>query len=92
MATLILDRRSQLEGKPSHLVVEVESTDNLPNNTNAIGTLRALKRSDNVIRELRQLEERRGPFPDNGHAFPTMLLTAADSDGGALPSVVPQPV
>lgn len=84
MATLILDRRSRQDGAPFHLVAEVESTDNMPNNTNAIGTLRALKRSDDVIRELRRLEQRRGPFPDTFDAFPTMILTAADSDGGAM--------
>ena len=84
MATLILDRRSRTADRPFHLVVEVESTDNLPNNTNAIGTLRALKRSDDVIRELRQLEQRRGLFGSGIGAFPTLLLTAADSDGGAM--------
>jgi len=83
MATLILDRRSKQAGLPFHVVVEVESTDNLPNNTNAIGTLRALKRSDDVIGELRKLEKRRGPHASDP-AFPTMLLTAADSDGGAM--------
>ena len=84
MAALILDRHSQRSGLPFHLVAEVESTDNLPNNTNAIGTLRALKRSDDVIRELRLFEERRGPFSSSPGNFPTMLLTAADSDGGAM--------
>ena len=84
MASLILDRRSRMADRPFHLVVEVESTDNLPNNTNAIGTLRALKRSDDVIRELRQLEARRGLFGAGIGAFPTLLLTAADSDGGAM--------
>ena len=84
MAALILDRRSRSADRPFHLVVEVESTDNLPNNTNAIGTLRALKRADDVIRELRQLEERRGLFGSGIGAFPTLLLTAADSDGGAM--------
>ncbi len=84
MATVILDRRSRRESLPFHLVAEGESTDNLPNNTNAIGTLRALKRSDDVVGVLRQLE-RRGPgFPDTPDAFPTLILTAADRDGGAL--------
>ncbi|MEO1202731.1 MAG: hypothetical protein AAFX10_08490, partial [Pseudomonadota bacterium] len=85
MALLILDRRSKEVGKPFHVVIEVESTDNMPNNTNAIGTLRALKRSDDVIREYRRLESGRGVFAESfGNGFPTMMLTAADSDGGAM--------
>ncbi|MEL6198079.1 MAG: hypothetical protein AAFT19_09540, partial [Pseudomonadota bacterium] len=84
MATIILDRRANQASLPFHLVMEVESTDNMPNNTNGIGTLRALKRSDDVIRELRALEERRGLFSGTDDTFPTMILTAADSDGGAM--------
>lgn len=86
MALLILERHSQEVGKPFHVVIEVESTDNLPNNTNAIGTLRALKRADDVIHEFHRFEEGSGVYasskPDDG--FPAMILTAADSDGGAL--------
>lgn len=84
IATIILDRRSEQVDKPFHLVIEVESTDNLPNNTNAIGTLRALKRADDVVRTLRQLELRRDIFSENENPFPTLILTAADSDGGAM--------
>ena len=85
MAMLILDRRSKQVDKPFHLVVEVESTDNLPNNTNAIGTLRALKRADDVIREFRRFDAGRGVFAGSyGNGYPSMMLTAADSDGGAM--------
>jgi len=86
MAMIILDRRSRKVGKPFHLVTEVESTDNLPNNTNAIGTLRALKRADDVIREYERFEAARGPYRErrSKNGFPTLMLTAADSDGGAL--------
>ena len=84
MAAIILDRRANQANLPFHMVMEVESTDNMPNNTNGIGTLRALKRSDDVIRELRALEQRRGLFRNSDDSFPTMILTAADSDGGAM--------
>ena len=86
MALLILERRSREVRKPFHVVIEVESTDNLPNNTNAIGTLRALKRADDVIREYRRFDRRRGAYKRRGHrrGYRTMMLTAADSDGGAL--------
>lgn len=83
MALIILDRRSQVAGKPFHVVIEVESTDNLPNNTNAIGTLRALKRADNVIREFRSFQRAGGAYSGNSD-YPSLILTAADSDGGAL--------
>ncbi len=85
MALLILDRRSKQVDKPFHVVIEVESTDNLPNNTNAIGTLRALKRADDVIREYRRFDDGRGVYSESfGTGYPTMMLTAADSDGGAM--------
>lgn len=85
MALIILDRRSRKVGTPFHVVVETESTDNLPNNTNAIGTLRALKRSDNVIREFRRFERRAGIYGRGpGGEYPSLILTAADSDGGAM--------
>ncbi|MEL6760066.1 MAG: alkaline phosphatase [Myxococcota bacterium] len=85
MALIILNRRSEQVGKPFHVVIEAESTDNLPNNTNAIGTLRALKRADNVIREFRRFDNARGPYSDrDADGFRSLILTAADSDGGAL--------
>jgi alkaline phosphatase len=85
MALLILDRRSREVVKPFHLVVETESTDNMPNNTNAIGTLRALKRSDDVIGEYQSYNAGDGIYaPGRFRRYPTMMLTAADSDGGGL--------
>ncbi|MEM9057439.1 MAG: hypothetical protein AAGD86_08180, partial [Pseudomonadota bacterium] len=85
MAMLILDRRSRTAGKPFHLVVETESTDNMPNNTNAIGTLRALKRSDDVIGEYQRLNAGEDIYEFGAfRRFPTMMVTAADSDGGGL--------
>jgi alkaline phosphatase len=86
MALLILERRSQEVNKPFHVVIEVESTDNLPNNTNAIGTLRALKRADAVIQEFHRFDDGRGVYAStrSDDGFPAMILTAADSDGGAL--------
>jgi hypothetical protein len=85
LALLILDRHSKEVSKPFHLVIEVESTDNLPNNTNAIGTLRALKRADDVIAEYRRYEGGEAIYAGTkASSYPTMILTAADSDGGAL--------
>lgn len=85
MALLILDRHSKEVNKPFHLVIEVESTDNLPNNTNAIGTLRALKRADDVIAEYLRYEGGKDIYTGTkATSYPAMILTAADSDGGAL--------
>lgn len=85
LGLLILERRSREVKLPFHVVIEVESTDNLPNNTNAIGTLRALKRADDVIREYRRLDRGRGVYKRRGRrGYQTMMITAADSDGGAL--------
>jgi alkaline phosphatase len=83
MALVILERRSRNAGLPFLLVVEVESTDNLPNNNNAIGTLRALKRADDVIDVARAFQAR---------APRTLLLTAADSDAAGLQLIDPPPV
>ncbi len=72
----ILERRSKKARKPFAAVIEVESTDNMPNNNNAIGTLRALKRADDMIgvaRDFRQHRDRR-----------TLIITAADSDGSGM--------
>lgn len=88
MALLILNRRAHLvEKKPFAVVIEAESTDNFPNNNNAIGALRALKRADDVIEVARAFEqaegmwaEEREPNPDAG----TLILTAADSDAAGL--------
>ncbi|NDJ75849.1 MAG: alkaline phosphatase [Chloroflexi bacterium] len=83
MALIILDRRSEEVGLPFYLVAEVESTDNLPNNANAIGMLRAVKRADAVVGVARDY------LADNPD---TLILTAADSDGGAPQVFSPAPV
>lgn len=72
----ILERRADQARKPFAAVIEVESTDNMPNNNNAIGTLRALKRADDLIGVARQFAEKRDRR--------TLLLTAADSDGSGM--------
>ncbi len=72
----ILKRRSEMERKPFAVVIEVESTDNMPNNNNAIGTLRAVLRADDLIGEARRFLHSR----DSN----TLLITAADSDGSGI--------
>jgi alkaline phosphatase len=74
MAAEILDRRAKRRGTSWFLVAEPESTDNFGNENNAIGSLTAVKRSDDVIRELRR-------YTDRGD---TLLFTAADSDASGL--------
>ena len=74
MALTLLQRHSEAMGMPFFLVAEVESTDNLPNNANAIGMLNAVKRSDDLIGAVRDF------IADHPE---TMVLTTADSDGGA---------
>ena len=83
MALLILERKADKVRKPFALVAEVESTDNMPNQNNGIGTLRALKRSDDLIGVARDFIHKRGLFRREGDRK-TLILTAADSDGGAL--------
>ncbi|MEJ2515818.1 MAG: alkaline phosphatase [Gammaproteobacteria bacterium] len=83
LALLILQRHSEAAGKPFFLVVEVESTDNLANANNAIGSLRAIRRADEVIAAIRDFE---ATHPD------TLLLTAADSDASGLNVISPPPV
>lgn len=82
MALELLGRQSQTDDKPFLLVTEVESTDNLGNNDNAIGMLRALKRADDVIGAARDFQEE---VPN------TLILTAADSDAGGMQVVSPPP-
>jgi len=72
----VLERRAKQARKPFAVVIEVESTDNLPNKNNAIGALRALKRADDTIGVARTFARTRDPQ--------TLLLTAADSDGSGL--------
>lgn len=83
MALAILERRSTEVGMPFLLVMEVESTDNLPNNDNAIGGLRGLKRADDVIGVARRFQEQ---SPN------TLIITAADSDAAAMQVVSPPPL
>ena len=72
----VLERRAKQARKPFAVVIEVESTDNLPNSNNAIGALRALKRADDMIGVARAFVRTRDPQ--------TLVLTAADSDGSGL--------
>jgi alkaline phosphatase len=83
MALTLLERRSAEAGLPFMLVTEVESTDNLGNNDNAIGTLRAVRAANEVIGEARDFQAR----VEN-----TLIVTAADSDAGGMQLVSPAPV
>lgn len=65
------------------LVTEIESTDNMSNDNNAIGGLRALHRADQVIAVARRFQR---------HYRQTLILTAADSDAGGLQVVSPPPL
>lgn len=82
MALEVLRRHSEAAGKPFFLVSEVESVDNVPNNANAIGTLRALKHADDAIGVIRAF------IAENPN---TLLLTAADSDAGGIQVFSPAP-
>jgi alkaline phosphatase len=83
LALEVLRRHSEAAGLPFLLVSEVESTDNVANNANAIGSLRAAKVADDTI----------GVFRDFIAAYPaTMVLTAADSDAGGFEVFSPAPV
>lgn len=83
MALLILERKADQVRKPFALVAEVESTDNMPNQNNGIGSLRALKRADDLIGVARDFQNRRGMFRREGDPR-SLILTAADSDGSAM--------
>lgn len=82
MALELLKRHSAAAGLPFFLVAEVESTDNVPNNANAIGTLRALKAADDTIGVYRTF------IAENPN---TMMVTAADSDAGGMQVFGPAP-
>ncbi len=83
MALEVLNRHSAEAEMPFFLVSESESNDNLPNNANAIGMLNAVKRADDAI----------GVFSSFIAENPnTLLITAADSDGGAPAVFSPAPV
>lgn len=82
MALELLDRHSAAAGPSWFLVTEAESNDNLPNNANAIGMLNAVKRADETV----------GVFQDYIARNPaTLLVMAADSDGGAPQVFSPPP-
>ncbi len=57
-------------------VVEEEGTDNFGNNNNAVGTIEAMRRGDAAIGEAIDYIDNQDPN--------TLLVTAADSDGGGL--------
>ena len=82
LALEVLRRHSEAAALPFFLVAEVESTDNVPNNANAIGTLRALKAADDTIGVFRNF------IAENPN---TLLLTAADSDAGGMQIFGPAP-
>lgn len=83
MALELLRRHAEAAGTSFLLVAEVESTDNVGNNANAIGTLRALKAADDAIGVYRAF------IAENPN---TLLITAADSDAGAMQVFSPAPV
>ncbi len=58
------------------VVLEEEGSDNFPNNNNARGTIEAVLRADEAIGVAMDYIEKNDPN--------TLLLTAADSDGGGL--------
>ncbi len=82
MALMILERRAMAASLPFMLVTEIESTDNLGNNDNAIGTLRAIKAADDVIGVAQAFQ---AEYPD------TLIVTAADSDAAGMQLVAPAP-
>jgi len=79
VAITILDRAASRQRDPDNrrffLVAEQEANDNFGNNNNAIGMLQALSDTDRAIGVARDFV-RKNPR--------TMILTAADSDGGGL--------
>ncbi|MFW5692336.1 MAG: alkaline phosphatase, partial [Chloroflexota bacterium] len=82
MALELLTRHAAAAGTNFFLVSEVESADNLPNNANAIGMLNAVKRADDSVGIFREF------IAENPN---TLLLIAADSDGGAPQVFGPAP-
>jgi alkaline phosphatase len=74
LALTVLQAHSDEAGRPFGLVSEVESTDNFGNSNNGIGSLVGLDHANGVIRAARdfQADHRK-----------TLILTAADSSGGA---------
>ena len=74
-ALRLLGRDASGQPRPFFLVVEEEGSDNFGNNNNAAGTLESLRRADLAIGVAESFVVNR---PD------TLLITAADSDGGGL--------
>ncbi len=70
----VLQAHAERSAKPFGLVSEVESTDNFGNNNNAIGGLLGVDISNGVIAAARDFQA------DHRN---TLILTAADSSGGA---------
>jgi alkaline phosphatase len=83
LGLLLLERKADMVGKPFAAVIEVESTDNMPNQNNAIGTLRALERANDTIEVASNFQKREGAFANEGDEK-TLIVTAADSDGSGL--------
>ncbi|MBO9308741.1 MAG: alkaline phosphatase [Chloroflexi bacterium] len=82
MALIILERRSAKAGKPFLAIIETEGVDNFGNSSNAIGTLIALKHTDEALGIARAFQSR---VPD------TLILTAADSDANGMQLLSPPP-
>ncbi|MEA5539715.1 alkaline phosphatase [Limnoraphis robusta Tam1] len=74
--TLGLDLFSPQNENGFMVVLEEEGTDNFPNNNNARGTIEAVLRADDAIGVAQDYIENVKPN--------TLLITAADSDGGGL--------
>lgn len=74
--TLGLDLFSPENENGFMVVLEEEGTDNFPNNNNARGTIEAVLRADDAIGVAQDYIENVKPN--------TLLITAADSDGGGL--------
>ena len=70
----VLQAHAERSAKPFGLVSEVESTDNFGNNNNGIGALLGVDIANGVIRAARAFQA------DHRN---TLVLTAADSSGGA---------
>ena len=70
----VLQAHAERTGRPFGLVSEVESTDNFGNNNNGIGALLALRMANGVVGAARDFQ---ADHPQ------TLVLTAADSSGGA---------
>ncbi|MFP4353631.1 MAG: alkaline phosphatase [Phycisphaerae bacterium] len=73
--TRVALRVLEAKNKRFLLVIEEEGTDNFGNNNNAVGLLEAMRRADEAIGICRD-------YVENNPR--TLLLTAADSDGGGM--------